>query len=125
MGYGSYGSYGNHPALIQGLFYVLTGLWPLISMRTFLRVTGPKTDLWLVKIVGILVLVIGLVLLLAWGRERVSLEIALLAGGIAGGLAAADVVYVSKRVIGPVYLLDAAAEVALVLWWVVASSDLF
>jgi hypothetical protein len=124
MGYGSYGGDGNHPALTQGLFYVITGLWPLISMRTFLRVTGSKTDLWLVKIVGVLVLVIGLVLLLAWGRQQVSLEIALLAGGIAGGLAAADLVYVSKRVIGPVYLLDAAAEVALVLWWVVTGLGL-
>ena len=32
-------------ALVQGIFYFLTGIWPLLSMETFLKVTGPKTDL--------------------------------------------------------------------------------
>jgi hypothetical protein len=115
---------GAYPALTQGLFYLLTGLWPLVSMRTFLWVTGPKTDLWLVKTFSIPVMVIGGVLLLAWGRQTVSLEIGLLAVGVAGGLALADIVYVWKRVIGPVYLFDAAVEAALVLWWVLGIADL-
>ncbi len=36
----------------QGLYYTVSGLWPLISLRTFTLVTGPKVDLWLVKTVG-------------------------------------------------------------------------
>jgi hypothetical protein len=36
----------------QGAFYLSSGVWPLISMRTFERITGPKTDKWLVKTGG-------------------------------------------------------------------------
>jgi hypothetical protein len=35
----------------------MTGLWPLVSIGTFQQVTGPKTDLWLVKTVGVLIAV--------------------------------------------------------------------
>jgi hypothetical protein len=107
-------------ALAQGLFYAATGLWPLVHMRSFLWVTGPKTDLWLVKTVGVIVLVVGCVLLLAAGRAAVSPEVALLATGCAAALAGVDFVYVAKRAIGPVYLLDAAAEIGLIAWWAAA-----
>jgi hypothetical protein len=39
----------------QGVYYLLTGVWPLPSIGSFQRVTGPKTDLWLVRTVGVLV----------------------------------------------------------------------
>jgi hypothetical protein len=52
----------NTIALVQGIYFFLTGVWPLISMRTFLRITGPKTDLWLVKTVGLILAVMGAVL---------------------------------------------------------------
>lgn len=107
-------------ALGQGIFYLLTGLWPLVSSGSFQRVTGPKTDLWLVKTVGALVAVIGGVLLLAARRRRVTPEIELLAAGGAAGLAAIDIVYVARRAIAPIYLLDAAVEVALIVSWLVA-----
>lgn len=42
-------------AFLQGTYYLLTGVWPFASMGTFLAVTGPKTDLWLVRTVGALV----------------------------------------------------------------------
>ncbi len=43
----------------QGAYYLLTGVWPLINMDSFERVTGAKTDKWLVKTVGVLVAAIG------------------------------------------------------------------
>jgi hypothetical protein len=30
-------------ALIQGVYFVATGVWPLVSIRTFMAITGPKT----------------------------------------------------------------------------------
>ena len=45
-------------ALVQGAFYAATGLWALVDLGSFMAVTGPKTDHWLVKTVGILVTVI-------------------------------------------------------------------
>lgn len=97
-------------ALAQGGYFALTGLWPLVSMRTFERVTGPKADRWLVQAVGAS-------LGLAGARRRVTPELALLAAGSAAGLAAIDIVYVARRRIAPVYLLDALAEGALLLGW--------
>ena len=101
----------------QGLYYVVTGVWPLLSMRSFEAVTGPKTDRWLVKTVGVLVGVIGGVLMLSGRRRRVPLEPTVLATGSAVGLAAIDTIYASRGRISKIYLLDALAELALVGAW--------
>jgi hypothetical protein len=118
-------------AALQGLYYVATGVWPLVSMETFLAVTGDKTDHlqsphqglydhWLVVTVGVLVLAIGAALLVAAWRGP-SAEAVTLAVGSIIGLTAVDVVYVSRKVIGPVYLLDALGEVVLLVGWLVAA----
>lgn len=112
---------GRALAVVQGLFYLVTGIWPLLHMRSFERVTGPKVDHWLVRTVGVLISVIGAVLLLGGRRGRVGPELRLLAAGSALGLAGIDVVYVSRRRISPVYLLDAVAELALAAAWAIAA----
>jgi hypothetical protein len=105
-------------SLAQGLYFLATGLWPLVSMRTFLAVTGPKVDLWLVKTVGVLVAVIGAVLVAAGLRRHTPPEVPLLAVGSGAGLAGIDTVYVAKGRISWIYLLDAVAEAALIACWV-------
>lgn len=105
------------PSLVQGLFYLATGLWPLVDIRSFQRVTGPKTDLWLVKTVGGLIAVTGGVLASAGLRGRMNAETTGLALGSAAFLAAVDLNYVGKRRISRVYLLDAAAELGLIALW--------
>jgi hypothetical protein len=104
-------------AVAQGAFYVATGVWPLVHLRSFELVTGPKPEGWLVKTVGALVTVIGGALLSAGRRRRVAPEVAMLAVGSAVSLAAVDVLSVARRRISPVYLLDAVAEVALAVGW--------
>lgn len=108
-------------ALLQGLFYFATGVWPLLSMGTFLKVTGPKVDLWLVKTVGILIAVVGAVLLYAGIAGHVTPPILVLSVGSAACLTAVDVNYVTKGVIAKIYLLDAAVEVLLIAGWLVAA----
>jgi hypothetical protein len=102
-------------ALAQGGYYALTGLWPGVGIRTFERVTGPEVDRWLIQTVGVLVLAVGAALGLAGIRHRVTPELALLAASSAAGLAAIDAVYVARRRIAPIYLLDALAEAVLLL----------
>jgi hypothetical protein len=102
----------------QGAFYLSSGVWPLISMRTFERITGPKTDKWLVKTVGVLVSVIGGTLVLSGLRGNCEPAARFLAAGSAIGLSAIDVTYVAKRRISPVYLLDAALEIGLTAVWI-------
>src|SRR5438067_835911 len=106
-------------AAAHACYYIITGLWSLVSIGTFQKVTGPKADLWLVKTVGVLVTVIGAVIGMAARRpsDKPRPEIATLAVGSALGLAGIDVVYVAKRRIGPVYLLDALAEILLAGAW--------
>lgn len=101
-------------ALAQGLFYVVTGLWPIANMASFLRVTGPKTDLWLVKTAGLLIAVIGAALLASRGGEPSTV----LGIGTPLALIAIDAVYSVKGVISPIYLLDAAVEAVLAAAWV-------
>jgi hypothetical protein len=104
-------------AIAQGGFYVATGLWPIVHLPSFEAVTGEKTDKWLVKTVGALIAAAGATMTTAGLRKRVTPEIALLAAGSAAALAVVDVNYTAKRVIAPVYLLDAAAEAALIALW--------
>ena len=107
-------------ALVQGGFYVATGVWALVDLDSFMAVTGPKVDHWLVKTVGALVTVIGGVLLAAARSRRVTGEIVLLGVGSALSLVLIDVIYVSLGRISPIYLLDAVAETGLALAWVLA-----
>lgn len=107
-------------AWLQGIFYLITGLWPLVHMASFVALTGPKVDLWLVKTVGILIVVVEAVLLLGARRRTIGPELTLLAVGSAGSLAAVDLIYALADRISDVYLLDAVAEIALVVLWGIA-----
>ena len=104
-------------AALQGAYFAGTGLWPIFHMASFLAVTGPKTDLWLVRTVGLLVATIGATLLLAAWRSRLSPELLLLAATSAITLAAIDCIHVLLDVISPIYLLDAVAELVVVAAW--------
>jgi hypothetical protein len=107
-------------ALVQGIYFFVTGVWPLISMKTFLKITGPKTDLWLVKTVGVILAVIGIVLIVAQVNAEINTSIIILAIGSGLGLAIVEFIYVAKRVISPIYLGDAFAEIVLIAWWVLS-----
>lgn len=105
---------------VQALYFVVTGIWPCLEIRSFQKVSGPKTDIWLVKTVGVLVSVIGGVIGVAGMRQRITPEIVGLAVGSSVGLAAIDVVYSSRGRISRVYLLDALAQALLIVAWCVA-----
>lgn len=101
----------------QGFYYFITGIWPLLSVETFMHVTGPKTDIWLVKTVGVIVAVIGAALINTGLHEGFTQEIIIIAIGSAFGLMMIDIIYVIKKVISKIYLLDAAAELIIVVSW--------
>ena len=102
--------------LAQGSFYLVTGIWPLFGIRSFQRVTGPKTDLWLVRTVGLLTAVVGSVLLLPGEDER-RIHARALGAGTAAALGGIDLTYVANGTISGVYLLDAAAQLAFLVRW--------
>jgi hypothetical protein len=40
-------------ALFQGSYYLITGLWAILDIKSFMTITGPKCDVWLVKMLGL------------------------------------------------------------------------
>ena len=109
-------------AMAQAIYYAPTGVWPILHMRSFEWLTGPKTDRWLVKTVGGLLSVTGGALGLAAVSDRVTPELELVGAGSALTLAAIDVVYVARGRISPIYLLDAAANFGLLAGYALARS---
>jgi hypothetical protein len=112
---------------IQGGYYLTTGLWPIVPIKSFQWVTGPKTDHWptgregdhwLVMTVGLLIVAIATTLLAAAWRRSQALEPVMLAVLSALALTVIDIPYVSRKVLAPIYLVDAVAEIMLVAAWI-------
>lgn len=85
----------------------------MLSMASFMAVTGRKTDTWLVNTVGALAVANGAAI--AWGLRRrpAASETVALAACSALAFAAIDITYVARRRIRPIYLGDAVAELVL------------
>lgn len=96
--------------LAQGVYYFTTGLWPFVHRKSFLKLTGPKNDLWLVHTVGSLVTAAGAVFVKSATKKRVTPEIRLLAVGSALGLAAVEIHSVWRGAIRKIYLADTIVE---------------
>ena len=105
-------------ALVQAAYYAATGIWPLVHIHSFERVTGAKLEHWLVRTVGALVTVVGASLALAAREDAERPATVALGAGSAAALAAVDFVYVAKRRISPVYLADGVAQAALLAAWI-------
>jgi hypothetical protein len=110
----------------QGAYYLITGIWPLVSVDSFQLVTGRKTDHlvtgqeadhWMLNTISALIIAIALVFIVAAFRKQASVEVACLGALSALALASIDVIYVARGTIWPIYLADAAAEMFLVLLW--------
>jgi hypothetical protein len=93
-----------------GLYYIGTGLWPILHLPSFLVVTGPKQETWLVQVFGALIASIGFSAILHRNTGPASAGVGLSAALV---LASSDVYFVGRRRIRPTYLLDAVVEVVL------------
>ena len=99
---------------LQGIYYVTSGMWPILHMRSFEAVTGPKRDKWLVKTVGALITAIGSTLLFSAAREPGSETARNLGISTALALIGIDSIYSIRGTIPKIYLMDAAVEAAIV-----------
>ena len=101
----------------HGVFNLVAGIWPVIHIRSFERVTGEKVDDWLVKTVGLLLAVIGSVEIASSREDEVASELEALGIGTAAALLAIDLRYALRRRISAVYLLDGLAQAAWIVGW--------
>lgn len=99
--------------LFQGYYYLVTGVWPIISMASFMAVTGPKTDIWLVKTLSFQIIAMGIIFCRGSLSTVFNQQTVLLSVLSSSAFIIADVYYVIKGVLDPIYLADALIEVVI------------
>jgi hypothetical protein len=102
-------------------YLIATGVWPIVHRRSFERVTGPKRDFWLVRVVGGLVAVAGLSLGVAVVRGHRSREAQAVAAGSAVVFSVADV-WAGKNQ-SRIYFADVPAQALFAPAWFVSWSE--
>lgn len=108
-------------AVVQGTYWAASGIWPVVHLRSFEAVTGPKQAGWLVKTVGALLTAVGATLVAAGARGRVTGEIAFLGASSAAALGGAGGWYAARGRIRRIYLADAGIEALIVVGWGIAA----
>lgn len=109
-------------AKAQGAFNLANGLWPLLHLRSFEAVFGPKVDTWLVHTVAGLLVSVGYAQAKASTPEEWT-HARRLGLGTSTTLLAIDVVYVARGRIRWTYAVDAVAEAALLAGWAAATRN--
>jgi hypothetical protein len=104
--------------LVQAFYSLLTALWGLIDIHSFMKVTGRKADIWLVKTVSVLLVAISISLIVHLYIRAKPLTAIVLAFLTAAGLGCMDFYYTSKNEISAVYALDGIAEAIFSLLWI-------
>lgn len=103
--------------LIQSLYTLVTAIWPILHIESFMIVTGPKTDIWLVKTVSLLLIALSSTWLAAlkyrWDHRPVVFSV--ITSSMA--LIFVDLYYVAENVIWMTYLLDAVLQFAFLFTW--------
>jgi hypothetical protein len=98
--------------LSQGIYYLLTGIWPVVHISSFMLITGPKTDLWLVKMVGLLAASVGITILV---MRRAQSQFTILNYTTAVSFLIIDVYYSMTGVISNIYLADAVLQLLFIV----------
>ncbi|MBA3463172.1 MAG: hypothetical protein H0T46_24665 [Deltaproteobacteria bacterium] len=119
----------NTAPFTQGVFYVVTGLWPIIHLRSFEAVTGRKKEGWLAKSMGGLIAAVGAALIAGSLEKRESAALRVLGMGSAIALGVADLVFAKQQKTHnrhqKAYYADAAAEGAALAGWIIAKPRAF
>jgi hypothetical protein len=102
---------------IEAIYTLLTALWGLIDIDSFMQVTGPKTDVWLVKTVSVLLLPIAICFISGIYLKQNPLTIILVGLTTSVGLAAIDFYYTANDTIRFVYAIDGSLQLLFFTCW--------
>src|SRR5687768_3239458 len=103
---------------IQGIYTLITAVWPLLHIESFVKVTGPKTDIWPVKTVAVLLVAISVCFISNIFIKTNKLPVILLALTSCIGLICIDFYYTSNDVISWVYMLDGILQIIFMVAWI-------
>jgi hypothetical protein len=105
-------------AMVQGAYYLATGVWPIVHMRSFEAITGPKKERWLVRTVGGMIASVGGFFLWKGLARRADGFDTCLATSSAAWLTGVDCWYSLRGRISLIYLADAVLEIGLITSWI-------
>jgi hypothetical protein len=103
--------------LSHSLYILITAIWPIIDIKSFMDVTGYKTDIWLVKTVGALLIPVALAMLSYWSISTFKLPATILGGCTGISFITIDCYYALTNVISDIYLADALIELIFLVGW--------
>lgn len=104
----------------QGIYYFLSGIWPVVHINSFMAVTGPKTDLWLVKTLGGIIAVCGIWFFIVAYYKKIGFRVTFLGVALASAFAFSDFYFSLTNQISIVYMIDGLAQVMLIIGWLLA-----
>ncbi|HEY9005026.1 MAG TPA: hypothetical protein VIM75_02780 [Ohtaekwangia sp.] len=102
---------------IQCIYTLLTALWPLADIESFMAVTGYKIDVWLVKTVGALLVSIALCMGTHLFIHTDHRPVVVLCITSAIGFICIDFYYALNDVIRDIYMVDGCFQIVLLLAW--------
>jgi hypothetical protein len=104
---------------VQASYYLSTALVALLDIHFFMQITGPKTDIWLVKTVSVLLIPISLCLILNAVVKTNPLPV--IAVGLSSSLVLAfiDFYYTANDTIKWVYAVDGILQLVFVTGWTI------
>lgn len=103
---------------VQGVYSLITAVWPIVHIDSFMAVTGPKTDLWLVKTVSVLILAIALFLLVQIKYLLPVVPVAIMAITMSAGLLIIDFYYPAIDRISGIYMADGILQFIFLCTWI-------
>ena len=104
---------------LQSIYIMLTALWPIIDIETFMAATGPKHDVWLVKTVGALLIPVASCLA-TFLFVRGSITPAIVLGLLTSvSFIVIDFYYALTDVISNIYMLDGVIESGFLAGWLI------
>jgi hypothetical protein len=103
---------------IQSVYILITAIWPILDIESFMVVTGYKTDQWLVKTVGALLIPVALCMIVHLFLRIDHRPVIVLAAGTALAFMSIDFYYALNNIISDIYLADGVLQAAFLIAWI-------
>lgn len=103
---------------IHGTYILFTAVWPLVHIESFMEVTGYKTDIWLVKTVGALLVPVAVCMGMHIFIRTDHRPVIALGSLTTVAFIAIDFYYALNDVISDIYLADGVLEILFLIGWI-------
>ncbi|MBT1702250.1 hypothetical protein [Chryseosolibacter indicus] len=109
---------------IQGCYTLLTAIWPLVDIHSFMLATGYKTDIWLIKTVGALLIPVALTMLSFLFIDTDQRPVFILGSLTSAAFISIDFYYALNDVISDIYLGDGIIQIIFLITWLALAKPL-